>query len=81
MIDFDDELELLWSAVEPDVPVVLDGAVVSYPLDVPLVPDWDPVPAVEPDCAARLTAKAQAMATLDAVVTTRFMSSILLLRV
>ena len=38
-------------------------------------------PEVEPDCAARVTANAQAMATLDAVVTTRFIWSILLLKV
>jgi hypothetical protein len=61
----------------PDVPV----CPLDVPLDVPLVPDWDPVPEVEPDCAARLTANAQAMATLDAVVTTRFIWSILLLKV
>jgi len=79
---FDEELELLWSYVEPAVPAVpvvscpleLPVCPLEVPLDVPLVPDWDPVPDVEPDCAARLTANAQAMATLDAVVTTRFMS-------
>jgi hypothetical protein len=36
-----------------------------------LVPDC--VGLVEPDCAASVTANAQAMAMLDAVVTTRFM--------
>ena len=75
---FEEELELLWSYVEPEVPAVpvpleLSVCPLEVPLDVPLVPDWDPVPDVEPDCAARLTANAQAMATLDAVVTTRFM--------
>jgi len=64
----------------PDVPDVPDCPL-ELPLDVPLVPDWDPVPEVEPDCAARLTANAHAMATLDAVVTTRFIWSILLLKV
>jgi hypothetical protein len=51
----------------PEVPAVL-------PLWVGvLVPGCDPA-GVEPDWAARLTANAQAMATPDAVVTTRFMS-------
>ena len=53
----------------PLVPAVLG----VWVLGVLLVPDWDPLPAVEPDCAARLTANAHAMARLDAVVTTRFM--------
>jgi hypothetical protein len=63
------------------VPVVLEVLGV-WELGVLLVPDWvslpvepdcDPLPAVEPDCAATLTANAHAMARLDAVVTTRFM--------
>jgi hypothetical protein len=51
------------------VPVVLlpgdevAGSCVGVPLVPGCVPDW----------AARVTAKAQAIATLDAVVTTRFM--------
>jgi molybdopterin molybdotransferase len=52
------------------VPVVLEGV---WELGVLLVPDWGVLPAVELDCAARPTANAHAMATLDAVVTTRFM--------
>jgi hypothetical protein len=52
----------LWSVL-PDVPVVLGDEVDGSCVGVLLVPD----------CAARVTANAHAMATLDAVVTTRFM--------
>ena len=51
----------LWSQL-PDVPVLLGDEVAGSCVGVVL----------EPDCAARVTANAQAMATLDAVVTTRF---------
>lgn len=65
-----DEPVALWSQL-PEVPVVLGVDVDGSCVGVVLVPDC--VPLVDPDCAARVTAKAHAMATLDAVVTTRFM--------
>jgi hypothetical protein len=74
------ELRLV-SDCDPLVPVVLPvcplvlGSV--WPLVVPDVPLW--VPLVLPLCAATLTAKAQASATPDAVVTTRFIASLLLM--
>lgn len=49
----------------------------------PLVPavSWPALPVVEPLWAATLTAKAQATAMPDAVVTTRLMCSVLLMDV
>jgi hypothetical protein len=58
----------LWSML-PDVPVLL-GDEVDGSCGGVLLPGCP----VEPDCAASVTANAQAMATLDAVVTTRFIS-------
>lgn len=58
----------------PVCPAVLDPV---CPLVVPDVPLW--VPLVLPLCAATLTAKAQAIATPDAVVTSRLIASLLLM--
>jgi hypothetical protein len=55
----------VWLDCEPLVPAVL----------------WSELPVVDPLCAATLTAKAQARATPEAVVTTRLMCSVLLMDV
>jgi hypothetical protein len=73
--------ELVMPDCDPVVPLVLPvcPAVLDpvWPLVVPDVPLC--VPLVVPLCAATLTAKAQATATPDAVVTSRLIASLLLM--
>jgi hypothetical protein len=65
---FFDAPVVLWSQA-PEVPVLVGDEVAGSCGGVVLVPGCEPLGV----CAARVTANAQAMATLDAVVTTRFM--------